>query len=68
MTTLGHPYDFKVPLMRRLALQGILWALSREDLIPASGVGTDTVGVYEPNNSGFGEKYKKGLKPGDLFE
>lgn len=67
-TTLGHPYDFKNPMMRRFALQGILWALSREDLIPSSGVGTDTVGVYEPNNSGFEDKFKKGLKPEDLFE
>ena len=25
-TTLGHPYDFKIPMMLRLALQGILWA------------------------------------------
>ena len=68
MTTLGHPYDFKLPMMRRFALQGILWALSREDLIPASGVKTETAGAYEPNNSGFGDKYKKGFKPDDLFE
>ena len=67
MTTLGHPYDFKDPMMRRLALQGVLWALSREDLIPAEGVSTDMVGNYEPNNSGFGDKYKAGLKPDDLF-
>ncbi len=67
-TTLGHPYDFKIPMMRRFALQGILWALSREDLIPDQGVGTDTIGPYEPNNSGFGDKFKAGLKPSDLFE
>jgi len=67
-TTLGHSYDFKNPMMRRLALQGILWAMSREDLIPASGVGTETVGTYEPNNSGFGDKFKAGLKPADLIE
>ncbi len=66
-TTLGHPYDFKIPMMRRLALQGILWAMSREDLIPETGVETDTVGTYEPNNSGFGETYKAGLKPEDLI-
>jgi len=68
MTTLGHPYDFKDPMMRRFALQGILWALAREDLIPTEGVSTDTVGNYEPNNSGFGDKYKAGLKPTDLLK
>lgn len=68
MTTLGHPYDFKIPMMRRFALQGILWALSCEDLIPPNGVNTEIDGVYKPNNSGFGDKYKKGLKPDDLFE
>ncbi|MCH2388605.1 MAG: ThuA domain-containing protein, partial [Opitutales bacterium] len=68
MTTLGHPYDFKVSMMRRFAIQGILWALSREDLIPASGLKTETAGDYDPNNSGFGDKYKKGLKPEDLLK
>ena len=68
MTTLGHPYDFKIPMMRRFALQGILWALSCEELIPPNGVGTEIDGVYKPNNSGFGDKYKKGLKPDGLFE
>jgi len=67
-TTFGHPYDFKNPMMRRLALQGILWALGREDLIPQNGVKADIVGIYDPSNSGFGDKYKKGLKPADLFE
>ncbi|MEM9161118.1 MAG: ThuA domain-containing protein, partial [Verrucomicrobiota bacterium] len=67
-TTLGHPYDFKDPMMRRFALQGMLWALSKEELIPAKGVGTDTVGEYDPNNSGFGKKYKAGLKPEDLIK
>ena len=55
-------------MMRRFAIQGILWALSREDLIPASGVKAETAGDYDPNNSGFGDKYKKGLKPEDLLK
>lgn len=65
-TTLGHPYDFKSEEMRQLAVHGIYWALSRESDIPANGIDPTTVGDYDPNNSGFGEKYKKGVKP--LFE
>ncbi len=66
-TTLGHPYDFREPAMRRLALQGILWALDREDLIPAEGVGVEPVAPYEPHNSGFGDKFKPGHHPADFF-
>ena len=61
-TTLGHPYDFKEKSMRRLALNGIYWALGMEDQIPSNGVRHKVVGEYEPNNSGFGDKYKKGVK------
>lgn len=67
MTTLGHPYDFRDENMRRLAVQGILWTLGKEDRIPDGGVNVQTVGEYQPNNSGNGEeKFKHGLKPGDL--
>lgn len=66
-TTLGHPFDFRIPAMRRLALQGILWAAGREDLIPAGGVNTDPVGEYAPNNSGFGTAHKLGHHPEDFF-
>jgi len=62
-TTLGHPYDFKDPSMRRLGLQGILWALGREDEIPKDGVSTETVVPYQPTNAGFGKVYKPGVKP-----
>lgn len=66
-TTLGHPYDFRDENMRRLAVQGILWALGKEDQIPEAGVNVETVGEYQPNNSGNGEeKFKNGLKPEDL--
>ena len=34
-TTLGHPGDFDQPDMRRLTVNGILWALGRE--VPAGG-------------------------------
>lgn len=62
-TTLGHPYDFKNENMRRLALQGIFWALGMEKDIPETGANVKFVAPYEPNNSGFGEKYKKGQRP-----
>ncbi|TXF90106.1 hypothetical protein FUA23_07650 [Neolewinella aurantiaca] len=62
-TTLGHPYDWKNPNMRKLALNGIAWALGKADKIPASGLNPEINGVYQPNNSGFGEKFKTGRKP-----
>ena len=62
-TTLGHPYDFKEESMRKLALNGIYWALDMEDEIPAGGADATIIGTYEPNNSGFGDLYKKGVRP-----
>lgn len=62
-TTLGHPYDFREESMRKLALNGILWALGREDLIGPAGADAAFAAPYEPNNSGFGERFKKGRKP-----
>ncbi|MCX8210828.1 MAG: ThuA domain-containing protein [Lewinella sp.] len=62
-TTLGHPYDWKNANMRKLALNGIAWALGRADKIPANGYNAKVVGTYLPNNSGFGEKFKTGRKP-----
>ncbi len=62
-TTLGHPYDFKIESMRKLAANGIYWALGLESKIPKDGVKVNIMGNYEPNNSGFGERFKKGMKP-----
>ena len=62
-TTLGHPFDFKIESMRKLALNGIYWALSLENTIPDDGVNADYAGKYDPNNSGFGQKFKKNLRP-----
>jgi type 1 glutamine amidotransferase len=62
-TTLGHPFDFKNENMRKLALNGIYWALDKDSQIPAKGVNATLVAPYEPNNSGFGQKFKKGMKP-----
>jgi type 1 glutamine amidotransferase len=67
-TTLGHPYDFKEESMRKLALNGILWALGLEERIPAEGARAAVVGTYDPNASGFGKKYKQGLKPPPLAD
>ena len=62
-TTLGHPYDFREESMRKLALNGIYWALGMEDEIPADGADATIVGDYEPNNSGFGDGFKRGVRP-----
>jgi uncharacterized protein len=66
-TTLGHPYDFKQESMRKLALNGILWALDREDDIPESGSDASFAVEYDPNNAGFGDKFKPGLKPAEML-
>jgi type 1 glutamine amidotransferase len=66
-TTLGHPADFKQQSMRKLALNGILWALGMEDAIPNTGSKAGFAAPYEPNESGFGEKFKPGLKPAGIF-
>lgn len=62
-TTLGHPFDFKDESMRKLALNGIYWALDLEKDIPENGIKADFVEPYNPNNSGFGQKFKPGVKP-----
>jgi type 1 glutamine amidotransferase len=64
-TTLGHPYDFKEESMRKLALNGIYWALNIP--IPKQGVNAEMASPYHPNNSGFGMKYKQGIKPERLM-
>ena len=64
-TTLGHPFDFKLEDMRTLALNGIAWAAGRESSIPGNGFNATLDQAYEPNNSGFGEKYKLGKRPAD---
>lgn len=62
-TTLGHPFDFQETSMRKLALNGIYWALGLEKQIPRDGVRADFAALYTPSNSGFGEKFKKNQKP-----
>ncbi|MFS4415775.1 ThuA domain-containing protein [Maribacter sp. 2307ULW6-5] len=62
-TTLGHPFDFKLEPMRKLSLNGIYWALGLEDAIPEAGTNVALDRPYEPNNSGFGMKYKPNQRP-----
>ena len=62
-TTLGHPYDFKKESMRRLALNGVAWALGLEDRIPAGGFDVSPDVPYDPTNSGFGDRYRQGVRP-----
>ncbi len=50
-TTLGHPDDFKNESFRRLAVNGLLWALGRN--IPRSGARVDFIGAYNPPPSGI---------------
>jgi type 1 glutamine amidotransferase len=45
-TTLGHPRDFEHEAVRKLALNGVFWALGKEDAIPKSGVKADPVEPY----------------------
>lgn len=60
-TTLGHPYDWKSEQMRKMALNGISWALGKE--VPEFGYSHQLEGGYKPNNSGFGDKFKADKTP-----
>lgn len=53
-TTLGHPYDFRSTSCRRLALQGILWALGQDESIPPEGIAIGRTEDWRPPNSGIG--------------
>ncbi|MCH2141338.1 MAG: ThuA domain-containing protein, partial [Phycisphaerales bacterium] len=67
-STTAHPYDFREPSMRRHALNGILWAVGREDLIPEDGARAEVVGTYDPTPAGFGTVYRQGVRPGKVGE
>jgi len=47
-TTLGHPEEFAQTEMRRLAVNGIYWALGMEDRIPSEGTNVELLGTYDP--------------------
>jgi uncharacterized protein (TIGR03067 family) len=64
-TTLGHPFDFQQESMRKLAVNGLLWALGKEASIPLEGAKVDFAFPYESPNSGVGG-YRKGRRPDDV--
>jgi len=55
-TTLGHPGDFEEASMRRLTVNGILWALGRE--VPAQGADATPVAPYVAPESFDLSKFK----------
>ncbi len=63
-TTMGHAGDFECDGFRRLLVNACLWAVGREDQIPAKS-NVDLVGTYKPSPIGGGG-HKKGIKPADL--
>lgn len=63
-TTLGHPHDFASESMRKLAINGIYWALGLEREIPPTGCSARLDGPFDLTNAGFGG-HKKGIKPGE---
>ncbi|MBI1354596.1 MAG: hypothetical protein GC160_09640 [Acidobacteria bacterium] len=50
-TTLGHPDDFRQEGVRRLLVNGILWALGRD--VPAAGADVRLPEPYDPPASGL---------------
>jgi type 1 glutamine amidotransferase len=57
-TTLGHPADFSHESMRRLVVNGILWALGRD--IPAGGADATPIAPYDAPESFDLSKAPKG--------
>lgn len=57
-TTLGHPADFEQPSMRRLVVNGILWALGKD--VPAGGAKADPATPYVAPESFDLSKVPKG--------
>ena len=51
-STMGGARDLQCPALRRLVVNGVYWGLKLEDKI-AAGSSVDTVGEYEPKESGF---------------
>lgn len=46
-TTLGHPQDIADPNVRKLLVNGIFWALGREQEIPAEGCNVELLAPYD---------------------
>jgi Trehalose utilisation len=64
VTTMGAADDLLSEQLRRLLVNAALWAIGRENKIPAQA-NVELVGEYHPH-SYLSETYTKGVKPGDL--
>jgi type 1 glutamine amidotransferase len=64
VTTMGHAGDFRDENFRRVIANACLWAVGREDQIPAKA-DVSLVAPYEPSDIGDGG-HRKGLRPSDL--
>lgn len=53
-TTLGHPGDFEQESMRTLSLNGIMWALGREEEIPIYGCAPILFHPFRPTADAYG--------------
>ena len=66
-TTMGAAEDFHNAFLRRLSLQGVFWAVGKEDQIPEQGLNAELFIEYDPEPSGFGDDaYKQGLRPENI--
>ncbi|MDZ7640270.1 MAG: ThuA domain-containing protein [Bryobacterales bacterium] len=63
-TTMGAATDLESEGVRRMIVNGSLWALGMENEIPQR-TRVEVVGDYKPTPFGFG-KYQRGLRPADF--
>jgi hypothetical protein len=54
--------------MRRLVVQGMLWALNREATIPADGLPCVPPSGWHPTNAGFGGQRRGRTPPAAIAE
>ena len=62
-TTLGSATDLQSEGLRRLIVNGSLWAIGLEKKIPKKAK-VDLVGEFQPTMYGF-NSFKKGVKPAE---
>jgi uncharacterized protein len=59
-TTLGHPHDFKEESMRKLTVNGMLWALGKP--VPSGGANVTLEQPFDLSAPGVGA-FRKNIKP-----
>lgn len=62
--TMGTAQDFSSHDLRRLFLQGVIWSVGDEALIPEDGVDATMIGEWDPTPFGFGGQ-RTGYLPQD---